>query len=114
MGKTATTTIPETFESVANLFSVLADPTRLNILHLLKQEPAYVSEIVERLGLKQSNVSKHLSLMYDTDLVGRERHGNQIRYSISDPLVFDLCNLVCRKLHREARSQERIFRRIVG
>ena len=104
----------ETFESVANLFAVLADPTRLSILHLLEQQPAYVLEIVEGLGLKQSNVSKHLSVMYDAGLVKRERNGNQIRYSIGDELVFKLCNLVCQKLHREARSKERIFRNAVS
>jgi len=114
MLKTATKTDLETFESVANLFSVLADPTRLSILHLLKQGPAYVLEIVERLRLKQSNVSKHLSLMYDAGLLERERNGNQIRYSIGDALVFDLCNLVCKKLHREALSQERVLRKVLN
>ena len=114
MRKTPPPSSPETFESVADLFAVLSDPTRLNILHLLKEKPAYVLEIVDRLGLKQSNVSKHLSLMYDAGLVSRERNGNQIRYSIGDAFVFDLCNVVCQKLHREALSKERIFRRVVN
>ena len=101
----------ETFESVANLFAVLADPTRLSVLHLLEQKPAYVLQIVQELGLKQSNVSKHLSLMYDAGLVKRERNGNQILYSIGDELAFKLCTLVCQKLHRDARTQERRFRK---
>ena len=114
MGKMAIKAEPEDFEAVAHLFAVLADPTRLLILHLLKQQSGYVSEIVERSGLKQSNLSKHLSLMYDAGLVSRERNGNQIRYSIGDALVFDLCHLVCHKLHREAESQAHLLRKVVG
>ena len=105
---------PEHFESVARLFEVLADPTRLSILYLLKQEPSYVQEIVEKTGLKQPNVSKQLALMYDAGLVGRERNGNQIRYSILDPLVFELCNLVCEKLRCEAENHAQVMRKVVG
>lgn len=101
----------ESFEAVADLFSVLADLTRLKILHLLEGQPAFVSAVVKRLKLKQANVSKHLSVMYDAGLVDRERNGNQIRYSVGDPLVFELCNLVCQKFHREAQSKARILRR---
>jgi DNA-binding transcriptional ArsR family regulator len=104
----------EDFEAISKLFTVLADPTRLMILHLLKRGPAVVSEIVDRTGLKQPNVSKHLALMYDAGLVDRQREGNQIRYSIGDALVFDLCELVCHKLHREAETQAQVMRKVVG
>jgi DNA-binding transcriptional ArsR family regulator len=103
---------PGEFELVARLFSVLADPTRLMILHTLKQEEAYVHELCQRTGLKQANVSKQLSVMYDAGLVKRQRNGNQIRYSIADKMVFDLCNLVCDKLHRTAQSQAQISRKV--
>jgi DNA-binding transcriptional ArsR family regulator len=112
MAKKISDISPEEFESVARLFSVLADPTRLLMLHTLKIEPAYVSELCDRTGLRQANVSKHLSLMYDAGLVKRERHGNQIRYSIGDAMVFDLCNLVCEKLQRAAESQAKLLRRV--
>ncbi len=111
MGKAVMTSRSESFEAVADLFSVLADLTRLKILHLLEGQPAFVSAVVKRLKLKQANVSKHLSVMYDAGLVDRERNGNQIRYSVGDPLVFELCNLVCQKFHREAQSKARILRR---
>ena len=108
----ATPIRPEQFESVSDLFSALADPNRLAILYLLKEGPAFVSEIIETTGMKQSNVSKHLSVLYDAELLSRERVGNQIRYSIGDPMVFDLCTLVCRKLHREAESQAQVMRKV--
>ena len=112
MPKKMSEILPDDFESVAGLFSVLADPTRLMILHTLKQESGYVHEICRRTGLKQANVSKHLTMMYDAGLVKRDRNGNQIQYSIGDEMVFDLCNLVCRKLHRAAESQAQVLRKV--
>jgi DNA-binding transcriptional ArsR family regulator len=103
---------PVEFEAVGRLFAVLADPTRLMILHTLKQQPGYVHELCQRTGLKQANVSKHLAMMYDAGLVSRQRDGNQIRYSIGDEMVFDMCDLVCQKLHRAAESQARLLRRV--
>ncbi len=104
--------LPAEFESVARLFSVLADPTRLTLLHTLKQQPRYVHELCRRTGLKQANVSRQLAMMYDAGLVKRQRNGNQIRYSIGDSMVFDLCDLVCRKLHRAAESQARLLKKV--
>ena len=112
MKKTATVPGREHFKTIADIFTVLSDPTRLMILHLLKQQPAYVADIVIQTGLKQPNVSKHLAMLYHADLVSRERHGNQIRYWIEEPLVFDLCGLVCGKLHRDAETQKILLRRV--
>ena len=112
MAKKISDISPAEFESVARLFSVLADPTRLVMLHTLRKQPAYVSELCQRTGLKQANVSKHLSVMYDAGLVRRQRNGNQIRYSIGDAMVFDLCNLVCEKLHRAAELQASVMRKV--
>jgi DNA-binding transcriptional ArsR family regulator len=95
----------EDFQAIARLLAVLADPTRLMLLYLLKQSPGYVQDLVDRSGLKQSNVSKHLAMLYDAGLVSRQRNGNFIRYAVSDPLVFDLCKLCCAKLDRQARDQ---------
>jgi DNA-binding transcriptional ArsR family regulator len=103
---------PEQFEAVGDLFSALADPSRLAILYLLKEGPAFVSEIAEATGMKQSNLSKHLSVLYDVGLLTRQRMGNQIQYSIGDAMVFDLCTLVCRKLHKEAETQAQVMRKV--
>lgn len=96
---------PTQFQAVGRLFGVLSDPSRLTILHLLKAGPANVSELVERTGLKQANVSKQLGLMYDVGLLSREREGNQVYYAIREVLIFQLCDLVCQKLQRDAQSQ---------
>ncbi len=92
-------------EAVARLFAVLAEPTRLAILQFLKGGPRAVSELVDGLDVKQANVSKQLGILYTVGLLARERDGNVVRYSIAEPMIFELCELVCGKLRRDAERQ---------
>jgi DNA-binding transcriptional ArsR family regulator len=92
-------------EAVARMFSVLAEPTRLAILQFLKGGPRSVSELVEGLSAKQANVSKQLGVLYSAGLVDRERDGKLVRYRIAEPMIFELCDLVCGKLRRDAEQQ---------
>ena len=91
--------------AVARLFDLLAEPTRLDILQNLKNKPLSVGEIVHATGAKQSNISKQLGILHDAGLLRRERRGNLVFYSIDDPMIFDLCALVCGKLRKDAESR---------
>jgi DNA-binding transcriptional ArsR family regulator len=82
--------------AVAQIFAVLADPSRLRILQVLRRGEAIVSTIVEELGMKQPNVSKHLGVLAQAGLLSRRRDGNEIYYAIRDPIVFSLCSVACR------------------
>jgi len=95
----------KTIERVARMFHVLAEPTRLEILQVLQKSRHSVSEILEVLDAKQANVSKQLQILHDAELVARERVGNTVYYQIADPLVFELCRLVCGKLQRDVQEQ---------
>ncbi|MAS95736.1 MAG: transcriptional regulator [Verrucomicrobiales bacterium] len=95
----------KSLEKIAALFKVFAEPTRLAILQLLRRGPHSVNEIVEALPTSQANVSKQLRLLYDADLLSREQRGNQVIYSVHEPLVYELCELVCDKLNRQAKSE---------
>lgn len=96
---------PEQLEAVSKLFRVLGEPTRLALLQCLKDGPRSVGEMVDELAARQANVSKQLGLLYESGLLTRERKGNQIYYEIADPLVFELCDMVCGKLRRDAARQ---------
>ena len=86
------------------MFKVLGEPTRLMILRLLFKKPLTVSEIVLALESKQANVSKQLGMLHGAGLVSRKRCGNQVTYAIGEPMIFELCELVCGKLQRDAVS----------
>ncbi len=89
-------------ERVAALFRAFAEPTRLAIIQELKSGEMSVSEIVGQLPTSQANVSKQLKLLYDTGLVTRRKQATQVLYAIAEPMVFELCALVCDKLNRDA------------
>ena len=94
-------------ELVARRFQVLGEPCRLRILQTLQGGAMTVSQIVGELAGNQPNISKHLQILFDAGLVGRERSGNSVLYSIADPVVFKLCELVCRSTARQAAHVQR-------
>ena len=96
-------------KAVARLFAVLSEPSRLVLLQALHGGPLTVTELVRASGMKQANVSKHLSVLHDHQLVRRQREGISIRYEIADPMIFALCNLVCGKMGRDAKCAAAIF-----
>lgn len=100
---------PGQLEAVARLFAVLSEPSRLVLLQALHNGPLSVSQLMEACSMKQANVSKHLAVLYDHRLVKREREGTSIRYQIADPMVFSLCELVCGKMERDAKSAAALF-----
>jgi DNA-binding transcriptional ArsR family regulator len=97
----------EMIELVARRFQVLGEPCRLRILQALQGKAMTVNQIVETLEGNQPNISKHLQILFDTGLVGRERSGNSVFYNIADPVVFKLCELVCRSTARQAAHVQR-------
>lgn len=92
-------------ELVAQRFRLLGEPMRLRILQLLEQGPKPVNDIVASLESSQPNVSKHLQALCQGGLVSRRREGLNIFYGIADPMVFKLCNLVCRSATEHTRAQ---------
>jgi DNA-binding transcriptional ArsR family regulator len=89
-------------ERVAGMFRAFSEATRLAILQELKSGELSVSDIVGRLTTSQANVSKQLKLLHDAGLVLRRKAGTQVLYQIADPMVLELCGIVCEKLNRDA------------
>jgi len=85
----------EALRLVASRFRTLSDPSRLRLLNLLMQGESGVQELVEATGLEQSNVSRHLSLLRRDGIVERRAVGNRALYSIQDPSIERLCEIVC-------------------
>lgn len=93
-----------TLELVAKRFRALGEPFRLRILQALSRSEKTVGELVEELNAGQPNVSKHLQLLLDGGLVAREKDGTSNIYSIADPMVNTLCDLVCRSVTERVKE----------
>lgn len=90
---------------VADYFKVLSELSRLQVLCALKAGSKNVSEIMEITGLGQANVSKHLKVLAQAGIVIRQPKGVSVYYDIADPLIFDLCELVCGRLETRLHEQ---------
>ena len=95
----------EMIDLVARRFRLLSEPVRLKILQVLEPGELSVNAMTETLRGNQPNVSRHLSALFDGGLVHRRRDGNLIYYSIADPMVFELCDLVCKSTQERMRMQ---------
>jgi DNA-binding transcriptional ArsR family regulator len=92
-------------EEVALRFRALSEPIRLRILRHLQAGEASVNDVAAALSAGQSNVSRHLQALHEAGLVARRREGNAIFYSIADPMVFELCHLICDSTRRSVRAK---------
>ena len=99
----------EALAQVAAYFQALSEPTRLQILNLLRQQERSVGELAQLCGYSSANISRHLALLTQRGLVVRESRGTSAIYSIADASVYALCDLVCGSIARqfERTAQER-------
>lgn len=101
---------PALLDHVATRFRVLGDPNRLRIIEALREAGELnVGELVQRLDMSQANVSKHLRVLHDEGILHRRPQGTAAYYSVADPTIADLCDLVCDRLRTQKRREAEVF-----
>jgi DNA-binding transcriptional ArsR family regulator len=114
---------PEALAQVAAYFQALSEPARLRLLNLLRTQRHSVGELADATGYSPANVSRHLALLAQHGVLARETQGTSVYYTIADPAIYELCNLVCDNLarrfertaaHREAFAPARAAPRATG
>ncbi|HLG90765.1 MAG TPA: metalloregulator ArsR/SmtB family transcription factor [Candidatus Saccharimonadales bacterium] len=86
------------YQQIINLeeetFKILANRKRLEILQLLKNKQLNVNEMVEMLGIRQPNLSQHLTLLRQHHLVNVKRRGQKAYYSLADNKITKAVDMV--------------------
>lgn len=104
----------EALQQVAAYFQALSEPTRLQILNLLRGGERNVGELAQLCGYTAANVSRHLTFLMRQGLVERESRGTSVYYRIADESVYALCDLVCgniaRRFDRSAQDRRSFVR----
>jgi ArsR family transcriptional regulator len=101
---------PQSIDLVAERFRTLGEPMRLRLLEALRAGEFSVGDLVERTGGGQANVSKHLQILLAGGLVARRKEGTTVLYSLADPSVFRLCDIVCGSVEAQAEARHRALR----
>lgn len=88
-------------ELIARRFRALGDPLRVRALDLLRDGELSVSQLADRLGAGQQNISKHLAVLGEAGMISRRKDGTHVYYRIADEGVLALCEQVCGSLQAQ-------------
>lgn len=88
----------------ADLLKSLAHPSRLAILEYLKDKEACVGEMVSKLGLEQSGLSKHLSVLKQAGVLSSRQEKVTVFYSVRDKGIFVVLRTISEILMKRFRE----------
>lgn len=80
----------------AEIFQGLAHPTRIALVNALRDGEQTAGKLIERLGLEQANASQHLAVLRAKRILVNRKVGNQVYYSLRDPIILELLDVLRR------------------
>ena len=94
----------ELYKIHAELCKVFSNPTRLEILNLLRDKEMSVTELIEKTKLSQANISQHLSIMKSKGIVISDRKGKNIYYRLTNPKIIKAFDIIREVLIERLRN----------
>ena len=76
------------------VFKALADPSRREILRLLRKGEMTAGELAEHFDMAKPSVSHHFSVLKNADLITSRREGQQIYYTLNTTVMEDVVSLI--------------------
>ena len=81
-------------ETAARALKAIAHPLRLKILCVLGESELCVQDIVEAVGTSQSNISQHLAILRDKEVLQTRKDANRVYYRVGDRRTLQLIVLM--------------------
>lgn len=91
----------------SDMCKTLANPRRQEILDVLRDGELSVGDIVERTGISQANVSRHLAMMRARGMVASRREGARVHYAITNAKIIQAFDLISEVMKETAEAQNR-------
>ncbi len=101
------------FEMHAEICKVFTNPKRLEIINLLRDGEKTVNELTELAGVPQANVSQHLTVLRQNNVVTTRRNGANIYYKIANPKILQACDLMREVLLEQLKENEKLVKRML-
>ena len=98
----------ELYERRARICKAFANPLRLKILDLVAQRVRPVSELHQRLGISEANLSQHLAVLRGAGVIATRRTGKQVHCYLAIPEVKQACALITDVLRAQVKNGSRL------
>jgi len=102
----------ELYKIHAEMCKVFSNPTRLEILNLLGDKEMSVTELIEKTGLSQANISQHLSIMKSKGIVTSDRKGKNIYYKLTNPKIIKAFDVIRDVLVEKLKGNGKIVKNL--
>jgi DNA-binding transcriptional ArsR family regulator len=83
-------------EYKASVFQALAHPTRIAIVEMLREGELSTGTLQQRLNVEQANLSQHLAILRNRQIVLNRKEGNQVFYSLRNPVLVEVLDIMRR------------------
>ncbi|MBI3051618.1 winged helix-turn-helix transcriptional regulator [Candidatus Woesearchaeota archaeon] len=100
------------YEMHADLCKAFSNPTRLEILNLLRNKELSVTELVEKTKLSQANISQHLSIMRSKGIVTSRRKGKGIYYRLTTQKIIEAFDMIREVLAAKITENRKIIAKL--
>ena len=100
----------EIYNLHAEMCKVFSNPTRLEILNLLRDKEMSVTELINKSKLSQANISQHLSIMKSKGIAVSKRDGKMIYYKLSNPKIIKAFDIIKEIITERLEKSRKIIR----
>ncbi len=104
----------EAYKLHAQVCQVLSHPKRLEILDLLSEGEKSLEELTQAMGISKANVSQHLSLMRQRNLVSARKKGLRTFYRVANPKILRAWEIMREVALEQLESMEDLMRAMRG
>ncbi len=101
----------ELYKIHAEICKVFSNPTRLEILNLLRGKEMSVTGLIKKTKLSQANISQHLSIMKSRGIVSSDRTGKNIYYKLTNPKIIKAFDIIREILAEKLEKTGKIVRK---
>jgi DNA-binding transcriptional ArsR family regulator len=76
------------------VFKALSDPTRREIIKLLRRGPLSSGDIAKKFPVAWATISRHLAVLKDAGIITAEKNGNSVRYELNATVLQELVEII--------------------
>lgn len=98
----------------ADVFQALGNPTRIHIIECLRDGERAVGALLEQMKVEPANLSQHLAVLRAKQLVIKRKEGNQVFYSLRDPMLAEVLDTMKRYFQAHLEEALTMLRELGG